>query len=81
MEIRESDESLVFHIADNGIGFEIDQALESKLSLEHIGLLGMQERAEMLNGNLLIDSEPGKGTTVDFAFSLFPSEVCTIARM
>jgi signal transduction histidine kinase len=30
----------------------------------HLGLIGMQERAEMLGGKLLVDSAPQVGTTL-----------------
>jgi nitrate/nitrite-specific signal transduction histidine kinase/CheY-like chemotaxis protein len=80
IQIRNTDEKVSICITDNGIGFDVEKAMESKLSLEHIGLLGMKERAEYLNGLLNIDSEPGKGTSVNLSFSLLPREVVTIAR-
>jgi PAS domain S-box-containing protein len=51
-------------ITDNGKGFSAprltgDLAREGKL-----GILGMEERARLIGGNLQIKSEPGKGTTV-----------------
>ncbi|HEX7974445.1 MAG TPA: ATP-binding protein, partial [Anaerolineales bacterium] len=51
---------LVMVIEDNGIGFNPNvPANENRL-----GLFGMRERVEMLNGNLLIESSPGRGTTI-----------------
>ncbi len=47
-------------VEDNGIGFGSDA--EQKPG--HLGLIGMQERAEMLGGKLTIESRPGQGTTV-----------------
>jgi two-component system sensor histidine kinase DegS len=47
-------------VSDDGRGF--DPA--SPASPIHHGITGMRERAEMLNGRLEIDSEPGVGTTV-----------------
>jgi signal transduction histidine kinase len=47
-------------VEDNGIGF-----VEGSSSLEdHLGLFGMRERMEMLGGTFMIESSPGKGTTV-----------------
>lgn len=51
-------------VRDNGKGFNLpllvgDLAREGKL-----GLAGMQERAQLVGGSVVIDSEPGKGTTV-----------------
>ena len=51
---------MVTIVEDNGIGF-----LEGSSSLEdHLGLFGMRERIEMLGGTFMIESSPGKGTTV-----------------
>ena len=47
-------------IWDNGIGFDPEGAAQG----ERFGLLGLRERAEMLGGKLVIDSEIGKGTTL-----------------
>lgn len=54
------EDMLALQIADNGRGIDLTQA-RGKRSL---GLLGMRERAEMINGQLEIQGEPGKGTTV-----------------
>ena len=47
-------------VEDDGVGFEPDQVLRG----DHIGLLGLKERAEALGGNLTVESAPGEGTTV-----------------
>ena len=49
-------------IEDNGRGFSPEQA-SRKGSL---GLLGMQERAALVNGSLKIESQPCRGTLVEF---------------
>jgi PAS domain S-box-containing protein len=47
-------------VDDNGIGFDFKQALQEG----RLGLLGVQERVEMLNGKLTIESGLGEGTTL-----------------
>jgi signal transduction histidine kinase len=47
-------------VEDNGIGFVPTLAMME----EKLGLFGMRERIEMLGGTLMIESSPGKGTTV-----------------
>jgi signal transduction histidine kinase len=54
------DHTLVVIIEDDGIGFD-PEAVSSE---EHLGLFGMRERAEMIDGKLTIESAPGKGTTI-----------------
>jgi signal transduction histidine kinase len=51
-------------ITDNGKGF-LTSRLTGDLAKEgKLGVLGMEERARLIGGNLQIKSEPGKGTTV-----------------
>jgi signal transduction histidine kinase len=47
-------------VEDDGAGFDPDQAQSG----DHIGLLGLRERAEALGGTLTLESAPGAGTTV-----------------
>jgi signal transduction histidine kinase len=47
-------------IGDNGSGI-----LQSAVRKNSLGILGMRERARMMNGFLAISSEPGKGTNVE----------------
>ncbi len=49
-------------IEDDGLGFEVDVARFAQHG--HLGLAGMQERAEMLGGSLVIESTIGTGTTI-----------------
>ena len=53
-------------ICDNGKGFEIKEAFELSdlLQHNHFGLAHMYERAELIEAELSIHSEPGKGTCV-----------------
>lgn len=58
--IRSIDGMMELIISDNGVGFDM---LEGK-GLRSFGILGMTERAMMMNGVLEIESTPGKGTIV-----------------
>ena len=49
-------------IEDNGQGFDLDQVTTS----QRMGIYGMQERAELLNGSFSIESDPDIGTLVRF---------------
>lgn len=51
---------VVLEISDDGIGFVPDEAVEGG----GLGLDGIIERAELLDGDLTMDSWPGKGTTI-----------------
>ncbi len=58
VEIREQDSTVQVTVRDNGRGFD------PTAQTNGFGLLGMRERAELLNGTLEINSAPGLGTTV-----------------
>ena len=58
VDISEGESAIEASISDNGRGF--DPASRSS----GFGLIGMQERAEILGGRLQVTSSPGQGTTV-----------------
>jgi signal transduction histidine kinase len=47
-------------VRDNGVGFDVKSINGSK----HFGLMGMQERVNVIRGDLKITSQPGIGTTM-----------------
>lgn len=51
---------LFLEITDNGKGFDIDKKRQN----ESYGLIGMKERAYLLDGDFSVISSPGTGTTV-----------------
>ncbi len=59
-EMVMSDNDVTLIISDNGKGFDT----EAQQGKKTLGLLGMRERALMMNGKLVIESKPGAGTTV-----------------
>ena len=58
--VRMEEGFLYLEVSDNGIGFTVRSSSKRK----SLGMLGMNERAIMMNGELLIESTPGKGTKV-----------------
>lgn len=50
----------VLEISDNGCGY----LPAAPVSTRSFGIIGMQERAALLGGSLLVSSNPGQGTTV-----------------
>ncbi|WP_040445554.1 sensor histidine kinase [Ktedonobacter racemifer] len=54
-------QGLTFEIGDDGIGFDPEAAVRQA---GHYGLLGLRERARLLQGQLQIISALGKGTTI-----------------
>ncbi|MBB5022653.1 sensor histidine kinase [Desulfurispira natronophila] len=57
-------EQLNLVIEDDGKGFDVEQHFSSDAYLEHLGLHGIQERAEIMGGAFKIESNIGSGTTI-----------------
>ncbi|MBN1979341.1 MAG: PAS domain S-box protein, partial [Anaerolineae bacterium] len=55
--VARRDDQVVTIVEDNGGGFDPEMAMRTS----RLGLLGIRERAEMLNGRLVIESVPGSG--------------------
>jgi signal transduction histidine kinase/ligand-binding sensor domain-containing protein len=52
-------------VVDDGRGFVACEDMRRRREREHFGILTMRERAERIGGELRIESEPGRGTTVE----------------
>ena len=55
----------VLTVRDDGLGFD-----PTKVGIRSLGLEGMRERAQMLDGRLDLRAEPGKGTNIKVTFPL-----------
>ncbi len=69
--LQESKGQLCLQIADDGSGFDPNQLPVSG----HYGLLGMQERANLVSGNLTIHSQPQQGTTIQLEVPVRPDKL------
>jgi signal transduction histidine kinase len=67
--LRRENDRLIFKVFDNGTGFDPEVAKARK----SLGLIGMQERALLLNGEFKTEGAPGAGTTVTLTIPLPPS--------
>lgn len=58
-------DTVTVSVADDGKGFDVERALgEQGHGLESVGLLGMQERVNLIGGRMEIRSAPGGGTVI-----------------
>ncbi len=57
-------------VLDNGVGFTVPPVPGDFIASGQLGLIGMQERAELLSGKLEIKSSPKKGTRVTASIPL-----------
>ena len=54
----------VLSIGDDGNGFDPEKRLKETQKEKRLGLRGMEERVRLLNGQMEIQSKPGKGAKV-----------------
>jgi len=59
-------------VRDDGCGFNYQESMSG--AAKHFGLVGMQERAGLLGGDIRIDGQEGKGTTVLLRIPLAPAQ-------
>ena len=60
VSIAGSRDEIQLDVDDAGIGFDAEAAMRSN----GLGLIGMRERLSLVNGECLIESQPGAGTRV-----------------
>jgi signal transduction histidine kinase len=64
IDLRYDDNSLTLSVRDDGCGFDLTAMRARAVSGGSIGVLGMQERAKLIDAQLDITSIIGKGSTV-----------------
>ncbi len=62
VEVHENESDIRVSVRDDGAGFDLSAHTEG------FGLLGMNERVQLLDGTLHVDSTPGRGTTIKASF-------------
>jgi PAS domain S-box-containing protein len=60
-------------VEDDGVGFNVDAALDPSRPRMHMGLDTTRERARLAGGRLTIDSQPGAGTRVRLILPIEPA--------
>jgi signal transduction histidine kinase len=64
--LEQESDRIIFQVLDDGRGFDPEEAKARK----SLGLVGMQERALLLHGDLKIEGVPGAGTTMTLTIPL-----------
>jgi signal transduction histidine kinase len=64
VEVEFADNKTMITITDNGIGFQLPDNLAALPHIGKLGLTGLQERVQLLGGELSIKSELNNGTTI-----------------
>jgi len=72
ISVQFQDECTAACIKDFGDGFDVEQAFANPG--EHYGLIGMRERIEMFGGRMVVESKPGRGTSLEFSLPVAKEE-------
>ncbi len=69
--LRRQGGDIELQVADDGLGFPLQDMQQRIQRGEKAGLLGMQERADLICGTLRLESAPGSGTRVILQYPWF----------
>jgi signal transduction histidine kinase len=58
------DDEIVISVQDDGIGFDVPDETTDLISMGGLGLMGLEERAQLFGGQMSVTSQAGQGTTV-----------------
>ena len=64
VSIQKLPDCICMKIKDDGKSFNVERTLHANGG-KRLGLLGMRERLEMVGGKFVVESSPGKGTTIN----------------
>jgi len=70
VRLRLEPDAIIAEVQDDGEGFDVASVTKAYESRGSLGLVNMRERAELINGMLALDSQPGKGTLITLAVPL-----------
>jgi signal transduction histidine kinase len=74
IELRDAENLLELVIRDDGVGFDVGAVAEHAAGDLSLGILGMQERVQLIGGQITIESDPNQGTEIQVYFPLFPEQ-------
>lgn len=63
--LRETYRGLYATIADDGLGFDVEQKMSNRKRRVNLGMVNIQERTELIGGELKITSAPGQGSQLN----------------
>jgi len=70
VRLRLEPDAVIAEVQDDGEGFDVRGVTSAYESRGSLGMVNMRERAELINGILTMDSQPGHGTTITLAVPL-----------
>jgi PAS domain S-box-containing protein len=71
---RRENSQVAFSIEDNGVGFDIEEMQRLGQEKRGLGFATMEERVRSMGGTFHAESQPGRGTRINFTLPLMTSE-------
>jgi signal transduction histidine kinase len=68
--LKQHGDAILCEVSDDGIGFDLSDALDRDRMRLHLGLESMRERVSVAGGSLDIRTAPGRGSTFTFVFPI-----------
>jgi two-component system, NarL family, sensor histidine kinase UhpB len=65
-----SEQDVSLQIKDDGLGFDVESLASQAPPPQRLGLLGIQERVDLLGGVLSVESNPGQGSRLQICLPL-----------
>ncbi len=70
VSLKRQGETALLEIKDDGVGFDVRAVEDDYQRRGSLGMINLHERAEMVRGELRIDSAPNRGTTISVMIPL-----------
>lgn len=70
IRLKQNGDLAYLEVEDDGVGFDLSSVEDGYDKRGSLGMVNLRERAELVNGVLQIDSEPGRGTRVAVSIPL-----------
>lgn len=64
VRLKETDKAIHTIIADDGVGFEVNAVMNNYEKRGSLGMVNIYERAQLIGGEVQVESAPGEGTTI-----------------
>jgi two-component system, NarL family, sensor histidine kinase UhpB len=70
--LKRNEKHVYLQIKDDGVGFDPSKEFDEATKLQHWGLIGIRERADLIGGDFRISSIPPDGTLMEVIIPLEP---------